>query len=235
MFTPLHGVGGGCAGEVLEAQGFRPIVVPEQATPDGQFPNVTKSPNPEVPECLDRAEALAREVHADLVIATDPDADRLGGLACTSADGVGDYRVLTGQELCVLLTQFKLARLNSAGTLPPSPIVVTTEVTTGMVTRVARSFGAQVINDLLVGFKYHADVVLQLEMTGGYGDVRGTVDDFVIATEESHGVMATAGLRDKDSACAALLLAELALHLKRQDRTIPEFLADLARQYRLLP
>ena len=231
VFTPLHGVGGGCAGEVLEAQGFRPIVVPEQATPDGQFPNVTKSPNPEVPECLDRAERLAREVQADVVIATDPDADRLGGLACTSADGVGDYRILTGQELCVLLTQFKLARLNSAGTLPPSPIVVTTEVTTGMVTRVARAFGAQVINDLLVGFKYHADVLLQLETTGAYGDVRGTLDDFVIATEESHGIMATASLRDKDSACAALLLAELALHLKRQDRTIPEFLADLARQF----
>lgn len=231
VFTPLHGVGWGCAGEVLEAQGFRPIVVPEQAEPNGQFPNVTKTPNPEVPECMDRAEKLAKEVGADLVIATDPDADRLGGLACTSADGKGDYRILNGQELCVLLTQFKLARLNSAGSLPPSPIVITTEVTTSMVTRVARHFGAQIVNDLLVGFKYHADVLQQLETTGQYGDVKGTTDDFVIATEESHGVMATAALRDKDSACAALLLAELALHLKRQGRTIPEFLADLNRQF----
>ena len=84
VFTPLHGFGGFCAGEVLEAQGFRPIPVPEQTKPDGQFPNVTKTPNPEVPECMDRAERVARENGADLVISTDPDADRLGGLACTS-------------------------------------------------------------------------------------------------------------------------------------------------------
>ena len=231
VFTPLHGVGEGCAGKVLEAQGFRPIYVPEQREPNGQFPNVTKSPNPEVPECLDRAQRLAEEVGADLVIATDPDADRIGGMACTRADGRGPYRILTGQELCVLLTHFKLARLQSRGSLPPSPIVITTEVTTSMVTRVARHFNAQIVNDLLVGFKYHADVLLQLEQQGQFGDVSGSLDDFIIATEESHGILATAAIRDKDSACAALLLAELALHLKRQKRTIPDFLADLSRQF----
>jgi phosphoglucomutase/phosphomannomutase len=231
VYTPLHGVGGGCAGEVLEAQGFRPIPVPEQATPDGQFPNVTKTPNPEVPECMDRGERVAREKGADLVIATDPDADRLGGLACTTADGKGPYRFLTGQEIAAALTHFKLSRLASQGSMPASPIVITTEVTTGQVTRIARHFGAQIVNDLLVGFKYHADVLWQLESTGQYGDVTGTPADFVIATEESHGILATAGIRDKDSAAAALLLAELALHLKRQGRTIPEFLGDLARQF----
>jgi phosphoglucomutase/phosphomannomutase len=84
-------------------------------------------------------------------------------------------------------------------------------VTTGQITRVGRHFGAQVVNDILVGFKYHADVLWQIESTGQYGDVRGSVADFVIATEESHGVMATAGVRDKDSAAAALLFAEAAL------------------------
>ena len=231
VYTPLHGVGGGCAGEVLELQGFRPIPVPEQATPDGQFPNVTKTPNPEVPECMDRGERVACEHGADLVIATDPDADRLGGLACTSPDGKGSYRFLTGQEIAAALTHFKLSRLASKGSMPASPIVITTEVTTGQVTRIARHFGAQIVNDLLVGFKYHADVLWQLESTGQYGDVKGTPADFVIATEESHGILATAGIRDKDSAAAALLLAELALHLKRQGRTIPEFLGDLARQF----
>ncbi len=231
VYTPLQGVGGFCAGETLEVTGFRPIPVPEQAEPNGQFPNVTKTPNPEVPECMDRAEQLARERHADLVIATDPDADRLGGLACTAPDGRGDYRFLTGQEIAALLTHFKLSRLASAGDLPASPIVITTEVTTGQITRIARHFGAQVVNDLLVGFKYHADVLRQLEETGQYGDVKGTPDDFVIATEESHGILTTPHIRDKDSSGAALLLAELALHLKRQKRTIPEFLADLARQF----
>jgi phosphoglucomutase/phosphomannomutase len=231
VFTPLHGVGHGCAGETLEAAGFKLHLVKEQSTPDGAFPNVTKQPNPEVPECLDRAEKLATEIGADVVIATDPDADRLGGMACTTADGKGAYRFLTGQEIAALLTHFKLSRLASAGDLPASPIVITTEVTTGQITRIARHFGSQIVNDLLVGFKYHADVLWQLESTGQYGEVKGTPADFVIATEESHGILATEHLRDKDSACAALLLAELSLHLKRQGRTIPDLLADLARQF----
>jgi phosphoglucomutase/phosphomannomutase len=231
VFTPLNGCGGFCAGEVLESQGFRPISVPEQARPDGQFPGVTKTPNPEVPECMDRAERVARENGADLVVSTDPDADRLGGLACTSPDGRGAYRFLTGQELASLLTHFKLARLAEVGSLPASPIVVTTEVTTTQVTRIGRHFGAQVVNDLLVGFKYHADVIAQLDATGQYGDVRGTPADFVIATEESHGVLATDAIRDKDSACAALLLAEAALFEKRRRRTLVDYLTDLNRQF----
>lgn len=231
VFTPLHGAGGFCAGEVLEAQGFRPIPVPEQATPDGQFPNVTKTPNPEVPECMDRAEKVAREHRAHLIIATDPDADRIGSMACTEADGQGGYRVLTGNEIASLLTHFKLAQLARSGSLPASPLVITTEVTTGQITRIGRQFSAQVVNDLLVGFKYHADVIAQLESSGQYDDIRGTTADFVIATEESHGILATADIRDKDSACAALLLAEAALFEKRQGRTLVNYLDDLNRQF----
>ena len=232
VFTPLHGVGGTCAGEVLEAQGFAPIVVPEQATPDGQFPNVTRTPNPEVPECMDRAERLARDKHADLVLATDPDADRIGGMARTTPDDTGTFRPITGNEIAALLTHFKLDQLAKRGALPASPIVITTEVTTGQITRIGREFAAQVVNDLLVGFKYHADVLRQLETTGRYGEfVQGTVEDFVIATEESHGVMATAAFRDKDSACAALLMAEAALDQKRQGRTLLDYLDELSRQF----
>ena len=104
-------------------------------------------------------------------------------------------------------------------------------MTTGQITRIGRHFGAQVVNDLLVGFKYHADVLAQLEATGQYGDVRGTPADFVIATEESHGILATQAIRDKDSACAALLLAEVALFEKRQGRTLVDYLDDLNRQF----
>jgi len=231
VFTPLHGCGGFCAGELLEVQGFRPIPVPEQTNPDGQFPNVTGSPNPELPPCMDRAEKVAREHSADLVISTDPDADRVGVLTNTRHDGKGDFRFITGNEIAALVTHFKVSQLARSGSLPTSPLVVTTEVTTGQITRIARAFGVQVIADLLVGFKYHADVVAQLEATGQYGDIRASVADFVIATEESHGVMATAGLRDKDSACAALLLAEAALFEKRQGRTLVEYLDDLNRQF----
>ncbi|MGL6073683.1 MAG: phospho-sugar mutase [Fimbriiglobus sp.] len=231
VYTPLHGVGGFCAGETLEAAGFKLIPVPEQAEPNGLFPNVTKSPNPEVPECMDRAEVVATEKKADIVIATDPDADRIGGLASMNVGGGAPFRFISGQEIAALLTHFKLARLASAGDLPESALVVTTEVTIGQIVRIARHFNTQVIHDLLVGFKYHADVLKQLETTGQFGDVQGKTSDFVIATEESHGILATEHLRDKDSACAALLMAELALHLKRQGRTIPEFLEDLARQF----
>jgi len=231
VFTPLHGCGWFCAGETLEAQGFAPIQVPEQQTPDGQFPNVTKTPNPEIPECMDRAEAKAKETKADLVLATDPDADRIGGMASTSPAGGGTFRAINGNEIAALLTHFKLAQLARSGSLPDNPIVVTTEVTTGQITRIGRHFGAQVVGDLLVGFKYHADVLWQLESTGRYGDVTGTPDDFVIGTEESHGVLATAGIRDKDSACAVLLMAEAALVQKRAGRTLVDYLDDLNRQF----
>jgi phosphoglucomutase len=228
VFTPLHGVGGMTAMEVLTAQGFRPIPVPEQMTPDGQFPNVTKSPNPEVPESMDRAERVAAEHKADLVLATDPDADRIGGMARTPAGG---YRAITGNEISALTTWFKLSQLAKQNRLPASPIVVKTEVTTSLVTRIGRHFGAQVVEHLLVGFKYMADVLYHLEQSGVFEDVRGTPADFVLGTEESHGVLAMPQLRDKDAGAAALLLAELALDQKRQGRTVPELLETIAEQF----
>lgn len=228
VFTPLHGVGGMTAMEVLEAQGFRPIPVPEQMTPDGQFPNVTKSPNPEVPESLDRAERVAKDNDADLALATDPDADRLGGL---TPDGRGGYRVITGNEISALATWFKLHQLAQQGRMPPSPVVITTVVTTSLITRIARHFGAQVVDNLLVGFKNMAEVLRQLEEHGTYEDVRATPEDMVIATEESHGILAMPQLRDKDSGAACLLLAELALDEKRHGRTVLDRLTLMARQF----
>ena len=228
VFTPLHGVGAMTAMEALLGQGFRVLPVAEQMTPDGQFPNVTKTPNPEVPESMDRAAALAAQHKADLVLSTDPDADRLGAM---TPDHAGGWRFVTGNEIAALLTHFKLSKLSQQGRLPPSPIVVCTEVTTGQVTRIARRFGAQVIDDLLVGFKYIADVLWQLERDGAYGDVRGSPDDFVIGVEESHGVLTTPQIRDKDAAGAAVLLAELALDQKRRGQTVLDYIERLAREF----
>lgn len=228
VFTPLHGVGATTAMEALVARGFRVVPVPEQMTPDGQFPNVTKSPNPEVPESMDRAAALARQVRADLVLATDPDADRLGAMA---PDRAGGWRVITGNEIAALLTHFKLHKLAGFGRLPPSPIVIRTEVTTGLVTRIARHFKCQVIDHLLVGFKYVADVLWQLESAGVFADVQGSPADFVIACEESHGILLTPQIRDKDAGAAALVLAELALDQKRKHRTVPDYLDALYREF----
>lgn len=231
VYTPLHGVGSMTALEALQAVGFKPFTVAEQMAPDGQFPNVTKSPNPEVRESLDRGEAEAITKKAHIVIATDPDADRIGGLASRSLDGGGEFRFLTGQEICAMVTHFKLNQLARSGNMPASPIVVTTEVTTSMVGRIARSFNVQIVENLLVGFKYIAEVIWQLESTGRYEDVSGTPADFLLGCEESHGLQTTADLRDKDAGGAVVLLAEMALEQKRNGRTIPEYLDALNRQY----
>jgi phosphoglucomutase len=228
VFTPLHGVGSLTALEVLTAQGFRVIPVEEQMRPDGQFPNVTQTPNPEVPASMDRAVATAQQHSADLVLATDPDADRLGAMVPDRSAG---WRFVTGNEIAALLTHFKLSKLAEQGALPRSAIVIRTEVTTSQVTRIARHFGAQVVENLLVGFKYIAEVLWQLEQNGSYEDVQGTPEDFVIASEESHGILVTPKIRDKDAGGAALLLAELALDQKRHGRTVLDYLEMLARQF----
>jgi len=144
---------------------------------------------------------------------------------------VRDWRFVTGNELAALLTHFKLNKLTQQSRLPRSPIVITTEVTTGLITRIARHFRAQVVNNLLVGFKYIADVLWHLEQDGSFEDVRGTPEDFVIASEESHGILVTPSIRDKDAAGAALLMAELALEQKRQGHTILDYLEALYRQF----
>src|SRR5262249_11177591 len=132
VYTPLHGVGSMTALEVLEQQRFPVATVKEQMQPDGQFSNVTQSPNPEVPASFDRAEALAKKIGADIVLATDPDADRIG--AMVRADGARDkqpsYLFVNGNSLCALLTHFKLSQLTKQGRLPRSPLVISTLVTT---------------------------------------------------------------------------------------------------------
>jgi phosphoglucomutase len=229
VFTPLSGVGGMQALEVLTRQGFRVTTVDEQLKPDGQFPHVTQSPNPEVPASLDRAEKLARSLHADVVLATDPDADRLGGLCTTSTPGT--YAFLSGNSIAAMLTHFKLAKLAEQGRTPRSPIVITTLVTTGQVTRIARHFKCQIVDNLLVGFKHIAEVLNQLDQHGRYEDVQGTTADFVIASEESHGILVTPEIRDKDAGASSLLLAELALDQKRKGKTVADYQDSLDRQF----
>src|SRR5258708_30488663 len=126
---------------------------------------------------MDRSVATAQRVGADLILSTDPDADRLGAMI---PDRQGGWRFVTGNEIVALITHFKLSKLGERGQMPRSPIVVKTEVTTNLVTRIARHFKAQVVEDLLVGFKYIGDVLWHLEQTGRYEDVQGTPADFIV-------------------------------------------------------
>jgi phosphoglucomutase len=229
VFTPLHGTADTTVGTVLRRAGFDVHLVAAQAVPDGAFPAVPyRAPNPEVPESMQQGIALARQVNADAVLACDPDADRLG--ICSRAPD-GTYRFLTGNEIAVLVTHYKLAQLQRLGRLPKRPLVIKTEVTTELLRPITEHFDGTLIGHLLVGFKYHAHVLDCLEQHGTFGTVKATLADFVIGVEESHGILVTPEIRDKDAAGAALLLAELAALQRRKSATLLDYLDDIYLQY----
>ncbi len=223
-FTALHGTGAGTVAEVLRATGFSVAMVPEQNEPDGDFPTVPfRAPNPEVPQALDRATAFAGPAGCDLVLATDPDADRIGA----SVLHAGGWRFLSGNEIATLVADHVLTH----GRFEGPPLVVQTEVTTGFVARMARARGAAVIDHLLVGFKYIGDVLRRLDASGeAYGTASSTAD-FAVGVEESHGVLTSPYLRDKDAAGGGLALAEAASLAHERGETLVDRLHALWAQY----
>lgn len=232
VFTGLHGTGVNTVGRCLQAMGFEKdkqyFEVPEQREFRGDFANVKfRSPNPEVPESLDLAIKRGEEVGADLILATDPDADRLGGCS-KSGDG---FAFLNGNEFAAILTRYVLEKRKADGTLPAKPLVIKTQVTTELITRIAESYGGVVIGDLLVGFKYIGDILANLEAHGGFRDVEASLDDFILGTEESHGLLLTHQIRDKDAAGAGVVLACLASDLKERGETLTDYLVDTYKRY----
>lgn len=224
VFTPLHGTADTNVGDVLRAAGFRVTLEPDQAVADGRFPTVPfAAPNPEVPASMDRAVALADRVGAPLVMACDPDADRLGVVVKHR----GAWRPLSGNELGALVVRYVLTFRRPRGGV--APIVMKTEVTSSLVANVARAMGAQVVGHLLVGFKYIGDGIRQLERGGSFGNAEGRAEDFTVGVEESHGILVTPHIRDKDAAGAALLLAEAAAWLAEDGRTLVDLLEDCWR------
>jgi phosphoglucomutase/phosphomannomutase len=220
VFTPLNGTGGSTVGAVLDAAGFRVDRVAEEAQPDGQFPQIPfRAPNPEVRESMERAMRAAGKVGAEIVMACDPDADRIGVCARTAE---GQYRFFQGNEIAVLVAHYKLEKLAELGRLPKRPLLIKTEVTTELLASIARKFGAMLVGDLLVGFKYHGHVLERIES----GDYPGgfALSDFVAGVEESHGILVTPEIRDKDAAGAAILLAELASELIERGTTLGDYL-----------
>jgi phosphoglucomutase len=231
VYSPLHGTGRYTVGELLPRAGFDVRVVERQMQPDGAFPAVKfRAPNPEVPESMELVTAAARACEADAGFATDPDADRLGVVA--PADG--EWRYLTGNEIAVVLAAYiieaRRERATPAAGAAPG-FMIKTAVTTELLSRIARANGVQMVGDLLVGFKYAGHVLDAIERDGCYGDARGTPGDFLLAAEESNGVLVSPQLRDKDAAGGALLVAELCARLRRGGRTLGAYLDDVYRQY----
>ncbi|MGH9673217.1 MAG: phospho-sugar mutase [Bryobacteraceae bacterium] len=223
VYTPLCGTGDGTVGDVLRAAGYDVRLFDAHANQDGSFAAVPlRMPNPEVPEAASPALGMAREIDADLVFSTDPDADRLGVFA---RDAEGRWRYLNGNEIASLLAHY--LALDERGPRRKG-VIVKTLVTTRTLSRIAEQAGCTIVADLLVGFKYVANVLLSLERDGHFDGVAARPEDLVLAGEESHGVLLTPLIRDKDAAGGALVLAELAAQLRAEGRRLPEYLDALS-------
>ena len=218
VYTPLHGTGAMMVERVLGELGVKVITVPEQREPDGEFPTV-EFPNPEEGAALKMALDLGREKKADMVMGTDPDADRLG-IAVPEGD---DFRLITGNQLGVLLADYIFSSRKELGTLPRRPAFVTTIVTTDLQRRVARHHGAEVY-DTLTGFKHIASVMRDFE-----ADPDGPT--YVAGDEESYGYLLTPEVRDKDSISAVLLTTEMTLYHVRQGKSVLDRLNEIYEEH----
>jgi len=228
VYSPLHGTGRYTVGHVLPRGGFDMRFVEAQAMPDGAFPQVKfRVPNPEVPESMEMVTADAQGLGADVGFATDPDADRLGVVA----PGDDGWRTLTGNEIAVVLAAYIIETRREMSTLPAQAFMIKTAVTTELLTRIARAHGVQMLGDLLVGFKYVGEALDAIERQSRFHDLQGTPADFLLAAEESNGVLVSAALRDKDAAGGAVLLAELCARLRARGTTLGAYLTDVYRRY----
>ena len=222
LYSPLHGVGGSAVPPVLAADGFDDVeVFSLHAAADPDFNDIPGNvANPENAAVFDVMIERAKESGADLILATDPDCDRLGCAVRTSLEGDALWATLTGNQIAALLADFLLSARKEAGTLSCDHYVVKTLVTSELMRRVADSYGVQTAGNLLVGFKW----------IGGEMDDRGP-ERFVFGAEESYGFLIGSHVRDKDGAVAAMVLAELAAKLKSEGRTLYGQLDELFRRH----
>jgi phosphoglucomutase len=220
VFSPLHGTGNKLVRRVLATMGFSQVqVVAEQELPDPEFPTV-RNPNPETPAAFDLARRDGAASGADLLLVTDPDADRLGA-AVKNADG--SYTQLSGNQIGVILLNYILQGKKALGILPEQAVVVKTIVSTGLADQVAERSGVRVEN-VLTGFKFIAEKIKEMET-----EKSGV---FQFGFEESYGYLAGDFVRDKDAVIAALLLSEAALYYKvKEGCGLPEVLEQIYRQY----
>ena len=216
VYTPLHGTGAFHVEKVLGDLGLKVITVPEQREGDGDFPTVA-FPNPEEAPALEMAIKLGTKEKADVVMATDPDADRFG-VAVPSKDG--GFTLVTGNQMGVLLADYIFLSLKEQGKMPPKPAMVNSIVTTGMQKAVAEHYGAVCV-ECLTGFKWIADVMRQWE-NGEAG-----AKDFVFGTEESYGYLVERDVRDKDGVSAAALTAEMTLFWRSKGKSLLDRLDEL--------
>lgn len=219
VFTPLHGTGGMLGEKALRQAGFEDFtMVPEQAMPDPDFSTV-EHPNPEFTEAFDLAIKLGKSQKADLLVAVDPDADRLGA-AVRQPDG--EYELLTGNQIAALMLNYILTARKKAGNLPANGALVKSIVSSEFATKVAADFGVEAIN-VLTGFKFIAEQIQHFEETNEHS--------FMLGFEESYGYLIRPFVRDKDAIQSLVLLAEVAAFYKKQGKNLYDGLQELFEKY----
>ena len=219
VYTPLHGTGLMLTKRALDQAGFTGLqIVSEQAVPDGDFTTV-KSPNPEEAGAFEYAIRLGEETKADVLLATDPDADRMGA-AVRQPDGT--YQVITGNQIAAILLDYLLFAHQKAGTLPTNAAAVKSIVSSELPTVIAEHYGAKMVN-VLTGFKFIAEQIKNYEETNAH--------TFMFGFEESYGYLVQPFVRDKDAIQAVLLLTEVAAHFKSEGKTLYDGLQALYEKY----
>lgn len=220
IYTPLNGTGNKPVRTVLSRMGFKDVtVVPSQENPDGHFPTCPY-PNPEIRQAFEEAIKLAEEIGGDLLLATDPDCDRVG----IAVNDGGEYKLMTGNEVGVMLSQYLLSCRKEQGTLPKDPAIIKTIVTTNLIEKVAKDYNCKIYN-LLTGFKYIGELVTELES-------KGEADNFVLGMEESYGYLTGIHARDKDAVNGASLVCEMAAYYKEKEgKNLYRVMQDIYKKY----
>lgn len=214
VYSPLNGAGNRCVRSILSRMGIKTTVVPEQELPDGNFPTCTY-PNPEEKATLELGIALCKELDADLVLATDPDCDRVG---CAVKHN-GEYILPTGNEAGVLMLDYICRCRKEQGTLPANPVAVKSIVSTPLADEVAKYYGVEMIN-VLTGFKYIGEQVSLLAD-------KGEQDRFLLGFEESYGYMTGDHVRDKDAVNGSMIIVEMAQYYKQKGMTLIDALEEI--------
>ena len=219
VYTPLHGAGNKPVRAILERIGVKNVhVVPEQEKPDGNFPTAPY-PNPEIRQAFECALKLAQTVNPDLLLATDPDSDRVG----IAIPDKGEYKLLTGNDVGALLLNYILESKTANGTLPQNPVAVKTIVSTELCQKIADKYGCELKN-VLTGFKFIGEQIAFLED-------KNQTERYVFGFEESYGYLTGSFVRDKDAVIASLLICEMTAYYKTKGKNLIEVLDELYKEH----
>lgn len=219
IYTPLNGAGNKLVREILKRIGINDVkVVPEQELPDGNFPTCVY-PNPEVRQAYECAIAMTKDYPADILLATDPDCDRVG----VAVRDKGEYRLITGNEMGAILLYYILSQKVANGTMPQNPLAIKSIVSTNMFNAVGKKFGCEIV-ELMTGFKYIGEYITALE-------AKGETDRFIIGYEESYGYLAGVHARDKDAVVASMLICEMAAFYNKQGKSLVDVLSDIHSEF----